>query len=86
MTAYPLRANTIPCPCCSGRGQIDHYTPSYIRYVRQQRGLSINVASGLMGISASYLTAIELGYRGTRHLPDGVVRQIMEWERPCECE
>lgn len=80
MTTYPLRANAISCPCCSGRGQIDHYTPGYMRYVRQQRGLSINVASGLMGISASYLTAIEHGYRGVKRLPKGVVQQIQAWE------
>jgi DNA-binding transcriptional regulator YiaG len=57
----PLKAVT--CKACEGRGELHVVDPDYLRATRRAAGLSLREVARRCGISAAYLSDIELGRR-----------------------
>jgi len=58
------------CPKCGGSGHIADIDREALRTIRQDSGLSLKKMAKRIGVSAPYLSDIELGRRGC---PDYVV-------------
>ena len=51
------------CQHCSGRGQVERVDGRSIRRSRETAGLSLRSVADRVGVSASYLSDMELGRR-----------------------
>lgn len=51
------------CPTCNGDGHVPSVDGSAIRALRQWRGHSLRTMASKLGISAAYLSDMELGRR-----------------------
>jgi len=52
-----------PCPPCDGTGVRIRINPSWLRYRRKGAGITLKAMGIMLGMSKSYLSAIECGRR-----------------------
>lgn len=52
-----------PCKHCSGKGYIEAYDPESLRKVRLHKGFTLRGMAREIGLSAAFLSDVELGRR-----------------------
>ena len=57
------RTLTLPCPRCDGRGLIQRVDGASLREIREDAYLSLREFAERIGLSAAYVSDVELGRR-----------------------
>lgn len=56
-------SKVVPCPKCGGKGKLAIVNGEFLREHRQHQGISLREIARRMGLSAAYLSDVELGRR-----------------------
>jgi predicted transcriptional regulator len=57
------RTLTLPCPRCDGRGELERVDGASLREIREESDLSLREFAERIGLSAAYVSDVELGRR-----------------------
>lgn len=61
MTTIPKKYTAKECEFCGGHGTVERINGYYIRVLRENAGISLRQAAIQLGVSAAYLSDMELG-------------------------